>query len=43
MIECPGPYRRQRFGRDVLDHVVRLSFGFALSFRDVAEVPAERT
>ena len=42
MPECPNPYRGHRFPREVIAHAVRLYLRFALSFRDVEELLAER-
>ncbi len=38
----PNPYRGHRFPRDVIAHAVRLYLRFALSYRDVEELLAER-
>ncbi len=38
----PNPYRGHRFPREVIAHAVRLYLRFALSFRDVEELLAER-
>jgi putative transposase len=40
--ERPNPYRGHRFPREVIAHAVRLYLRFALSFRDVEELLAER-
>jgi len=40
--ERPNPYRGYRFPREVIAHAVRLYLRFALSFRDVKELLAER-
>ena len=40
--ERSNPYRGHRFSRDVIAHAVRLYLRFALSFRDVEELLAER-
>ena len=42
MPERPSPYRGHRFPREVIAHAVRLYLRFALSFRDVEELLAER-
>ena len=42
MPERPNPYRGHRFPREVIAHAVRLYLRFALSFRDVEELLAER-
>ena len=42
MPERPNPYRGHRFPREVIAHAVRLNLRFALSFRDVEELLAER-
>ena len=42
MPECPNPYRGYRFSPEVIAHAVRLYLRFALSFRDVEELLAER-
>ncbi len=42
MSERPNPYRGHRFPREVIAHAVRLYLRFALSFRDVEELLAER-
>ena len=42
MHECLNPYRGYRFPREVIAHAVRLYLRFALSFRDVEELLAER-
>ncbi len=42
MAERPNPYRGHRFPREVIAHAVRLYLRFALSFRDVEELLAER-
>ncbi len=42
MPETPTPYRGHRFPREAIAHAVRLSLRFALSFRDVEELLAER-
>ncbi len=42
MPERPNPYRGHRFPADVIAHAVRLYLRFALSFRDVEELLAER-
>ncbi len=38
----PDPYRGRRFPREVIAHAVRLYLRFALSYRDVEELLAER-
>jgi putative transposase len=38
----PDLYRGHRFPREVIAHAVRLYLRFALSYRDVEEVLAER-
>jgi putative transposase len=38
----PAPYRGHRFPREIIAHAVRLHLRFALSFRDVEELLAER-
>jgi len=40
--ERPNPYHGHRFPREVIAHAVRLYLRFALSFRDVEELLAER-
>jgi len=40
--ERPTPYRGHRCPAEVIAHAVRLSLRFALSFRDVEELLAER-
>ncbi len=42
MAERPNPYRGHRFPREVIAHAVRLYLRFALSYRDVEELLAER-
>ena len=42
MPKCPNPYRGYRFPPEVIAHAVRLYLRFALSFRDVEELLAER-
>ncbi len=42
MPASPDPYRGHRFPREVIAHAVRLYLRFALSFRDVEELLAER-
>ena len=42
MPDHPNPYRGHRFPPEVIAHAVRLYLRFALSFRDVEEVLAER-
>ncbi|CAA9314785.1 MAG: Transposase [uncultured Gemmatimonadaceae bacterium] len=42
MPERPHPYRGHRFPPEVIAHAVRLYLRFALSFRDVEEILAER-
>jgi putative transposase len=42
VLECLNPYRSHRFPREVSAHAVRLYLRFALSFRDVEELLAER-
>ena len=42
MPERPGPYRGHGVPREVITHAVRLSLWFALSYRDVEELLAER-
>ena len=42
MPERPNPYHGHRFPREVIAHAVRLYLRFALSFRDVEELLAER-
>ena len=42
MSDCPNPYRGHRFPREVIAHAVRLYLRFALSYRDVEELLAER-
>ena len=42
MPERPNPYRGHRFPAEVIAHAVRLYLRFALSFRDVEELLAER-
>ncbi len=42
MSERPNLYRGHRFPREVIAHAVRLYLRFALSFRDVEELLAER-
>ena len=42
MKEEHSPYRGHRFPREVISHCVWLYFRFALSYRDVQEMMAER-
>jgi len=42
VVERPNPYHGHRFPREVIAHAVRLYLRFALSFRDVEELLAER-
>ncbi len=42
MPECPNPYHGHRFPRAGIAHAVQLYLRFALSFRDVEELLAER-
>src|SRR5688572_21487936 len=39
---CSPSYKRHRFPRDIIAHAVWLYFRFALSYRDVEELLAER-
>ena len=41
MPERPNPYHGHRFPRQVIAHAVQLYLRFALSFRDVEELPAD--
>ena len=39
---APLSYRRHRFPAEIIQHAIRLYVRFALSYRDVKEVLAER-